>query len=509
MSVPHLMRGPRRSSPMPTVVVGGGLGGLSAAIYLALQGRSVLLYEKNERVGGKLNLHSAQGYTFDTGPSLLTMPWVLHDLFAAAGRNLHDYLELVPVDPICRYRWLDGTQFDAWQQLPRLIHAIEELEPADVQGLFRFLAYSSQIYSLIADRFLLHPFSGVQELFSPQMLRNGPRIDALRTMDSAVRDFFRSPYLRQVFNRYATYNGSSPYRTPATFNVIAYIEFAEGGWYVRGGMYQLARALLRLAEEVGVTIHTNCAVQQVLLDPHKRQVRGVCLADGTEQAAAQVIINADPRYAYTQLLPEQPAIRRTAHRLAQQEASCSGYVLLLGVARHYPQLAHHNIFFSHDYPREFAAIFEQHVPPADPTIYINASCVTDAEHAPDGHMNLFVLVNAPAANGRVNWSREAHGYRNIVLHRLEQMGLTNLSEHIAYERIITPCDFEQWFYAAGGAIYGSASNEPFAAFARPPLRAREAHGLYFTGGGTHPGGGIPLVLLSGRAVAQQVQADQS
>lgn len=491
------------ASAPPTVIVGGGLGGLSAAIHLATQGQPVVLYEKNERVGGKLNMHTAHGYTFDTGPSLLTMPWVLHDLFAAAGRTLNDYLELVPVDPICRYRWLDGTVFDAWQHLPRLLQAVHALEPADVSGLLRFLAYSGTIYRLIAERFLLHPFAGVQELLSPQMLRNGPRIDALRTMDAAVRSFFRSPYLRQVFNRYATYNGSSPYRTPATFNVIAYIEFAEGGWYVRGGMYQLARALLRLATELGVQIETGCAVQQVVLD-EQRRVRGVRLPDGSEQPAAQVIINADPRYAYTHLLP--PGFRM-AQQLAQQEASCSGYVLLLGINRRYPQLAHHNIFFSHDYPREFAAIFDQHVPPADPTIYINASCVSDPQHAPPDHMNLFVLVNAPVANGRVNWQREAHGYRNLVLHRLEQMGLEQISQHIAYEHIITPADLEQWFFASGGAIYGASSNTPLAAFARPPLRARQAQGLYFTGGGTHPGGGIPLVLLSGRAVAQQLQAD--
>jgi phytoene desaturase len=184
-------------------------------------------------------------------------------------------------------------------------------------------------------------------------------------------------------------------------------------------------------------------------------------------------------------------------------------VLLLGVDRVYDNLLHHTIFFSSDYEREFAAIFERRVPPPDPTIYICASSVSDPQHAPPGHMNLFVLVNAPSTNPRVNWAREAQGYRNLVIAKLERMGLTSVSSHIRYERIITPADLEARYNAPGGAIYGLASNQPWTAFLRPPLRARGIGGLYFAGGGTHPGGGIPLVLLSGRAAAQRVLADTS
>jgi phytoene desaturase len=486
----------------PIIVVGGGLGGLAAAIRLAARGRRVVLLEKNERVGGKLNLIAEEGYTFDTGPSLLTMPWVLRELFAAAGHRLEDELALVPSEPACRYRWPDGTRFDAHQSLPLLIQEIACLDTRDPAGFFRFMAYAARIYQAVAGPFLLRPFDGLRDLLTPATLRDVWAIDPLRTVDQAVRRFFHSPYLRQVFNRYATYNGSSPYRAPATFNLIAYIEFVEGAWYLRGGMYELARALERLAYELDVEIRTNCPVARVAVYGHT--ACGVVLEGGERLSAAAVVVNADPAYAYEALLPaEWP----TATRLARLEPSCSGFMLLLGIDRVYPELAHHNIFFSADYAGEFAAIFDKRIPSPDPTVYVCATSVSDPAHAPPGHMNLFVLVNAPALGPRFDWRGAAAGYRDLVVRKLERMGLGNLERHIGYERIITPEDLRTRYNAPGGAIYGIASNRPWTAFLRPPLRAREARGLYFVGGGTHPGGGIPLVLLSGQAVAERILAD--
>jgi phytoene desaturase len=268
-------------------------------------------------------------------------------------------------------------------------------------------------------------------------------------------------------------------------------------------MYALAEALRRLAEELGVELRTSAPVAEVTHAGGR--ACGVRLECGEHIQASQVVVNADPRYAYASLIPGGS---RTAARLARLEPSCSGFVLFLGVARDYPTLAHHNIFFSADYPREFAAIFAKRVPAVDPTVYVAATCRADPQHAPPGHMNLFVLVNAPAVSQRVDWAREAPGYRDLVIAKLERMGLAGLSQQIVYEQIWTPADIERRYNAAGGAIYGLASNNPFSAFLRPPLRARELGGLYFVGGGTHPGGGIPLVLLSGKAVAERVIADK-
>jgi phytoene desaturase len=490
------------SLTLPIVIVGGGLGGLAAAIRLAAHGRRVVLCEKNERVGGKLNIVAEEGYTFDTGPSLLTMPWVLRELFAAAGRRLEDELTLIQVDPTCRYRWPDGARFDAFQSLPLLMREIAQIEPRDAACFFRFMAYAERIYRAVAGPFLLRPFDGLRDLLTPAALRGAWAIDPFRTVDQAVRGFFRSPHLRQVFDRYATYSGSSPYRAPATFNLIAYIEFVEGAWYLRGGMYELARALERLACALGVEMRMCSPVAQVVV--REGAARGVILETGERLDAAAVIVNADPRYAYEAIIPDG---HRIAARLARLEPSCSGFVLLLGVDRVYSDLTHHNIFFSADYEREFAAIFDKRAPAPDPTVYVCATSISDPSHAPPGHMNLFVLVNVPALGSRLDWGREAAGYRDLVLHKLERMGLAGLDRHVVYERIITPEDLQSRYNAPGGAIYGLASNRPWTAFLRPPLRAREARGLFFVGGGTHPGGGIPLVLLSGRAVAERVLAE--
>ena len=487
---------------LPIVVVGGGLGGLAAAIRLAAHGRRVVLLEKNARVGGKLNMLAEAGYTFDTGPSLLTMPWVVRDLFAAAGQRMEDELTLIAVEPACRYRWHDGTCFDASQSLPLLLQAIARLEPRDVIGFFRFMAYAARIYDAAAAPFLLRPFDGLRDLLTPALLHAAPRIDPFRTVDQAVRTFFRSPYLRQVFDRYATYTGSSPYRAPATLNLIAFVEFAEGGWYVKGGMYELARALERLAGRLGVVIRTSSPVAQVVVQGGR--ARAVVLSDGEQLAAETVIVNADPRYAYESLLLGE---QRHVARIASLEPSCSGFILLLGVEQTYSMLAHHNIFFSSDGEREFAAIFDKRVPAPDPTVYVCATSLQDPEHAPPGHMNLFVLVGAPALGPRVDWNRELLGYRDLVVRKLERMGLADLDRRIVYERLIPPEDLQARYNAWGGAIYGSASNRPWTAFLRPPQRAPGIRRLYFVGGGSHPGGGIPLVLLSGRAVADRVLAE--
>jgi phytoene desaturase len=479
--------------------VGAGLGGLATAIHLAHQGHQVIILEKNERVGGKLNLHEAAGYTFDTGPSILTMPWVIDDLFTSVGRSRAAYLDIWPLDRTCRYQWPDGTRFDAWQSLPRLVQEIERLSPPDVNGFLRFLTYAGRIYDIVADTFLLHPFDGIGDLLTPRLLRDGRHIDSLRSVDAATHNFFRSSSLRQIINRYATYNGSSPYQLPATFNIIAYIEFIQGGWYIQGGMYRLAEALLQLAGELGVQVHTSTPVRTIV--QKNGRACGVDLANGQRIEGDFVVVNADPTYTYQTLLPGQ---ERMAARLSRMEPSCSGFILMLGIDQVYEQLIHHNIFFSQDYRGEFAAIFDKRVPAVDPTIYICPSSVSDPQHAPHGHMNLFLLINAPALNGRINWTRETPGYRDLVLAKLERMGLDNLRQHIVYEATMTPLDLQQCYNAAAGAIYGLSSNNRFAAFLRPPIRARNIQHLYFVGGGTHPGGGIPLVLLSGRAAARRI-----
>jgi len=492
------------------VVIGAGIGGLATAIRLAVGGYRVRLLEQNARVGGKLNLVEHQGFSFDTGPSLITMPDVFRQLFTTAGARLEDELEFVRLDPICRYWYPDGTRFDASTDISRMVAEIERLDQRDVAGFLAFLTYARRLYAVAAEPFLFHALEGPLDVGRRLVRGRYPLRDVLRvlspgSLDALVRRYFHSPYLRQLFDRYATYTGSAPYWTPAVYAIIPYVEYSMGAWYLRGGIYTLARALQRLAERHGVEIRTGCAVTQIVVKDGRSC--GVMLADGSSLAADAVVANADVADVYRRLLPREGRRVYAQAALDRLEPSCSGFVLLLGVDRQYPHLEHHNILFSADYPAEFADLFVRRIAPRDPTVYICRSTRTDPTQAPPGHDNLFVLVNAPYLSDAFDWERQSLAYRDLVLDKLARVGLSDLRQHIVVERMITPRDFERLYHANRGAIYGLSAHGRFAPLRRPGNRARAVRGLYFVGGSTHPGGGVPLVVLSARIVADLVVQD--
>lgn len=518
--------------PKHCSIIGAGIGGLSAAIHLATLGYRVDLLERQPQVGGKLNYIYKDGFHFDTGPSLLTMPYVLRELFQAAGRRVEDYLDLIPLDITCRYFYRDGLILNAWRDHDRLAAEFARLNEHDGEALGRFIQYSRSIFQGAADPFLYHSLGGPMaalQAFLRYVLRgqdgqreldaalDGGMLERLRamlaalspqTLDQSVRSFFEDEHLRQLFDRYATYNGSSPYQVSAVYSIIPYVELADGGWYPRGGIYELARALERLARELGVNIQTGCDVQRILVE--RGAARGVVLADGHVLRSDLVVANSDVVTTHRTLL--SPAVRdeRMVQQLEQLEPSCSGFVLMLGTDKEYPQLAHHNIFFSDDYPAEFEDLFVRRVPLNDPTIYICATTRTDPSQAPAGHENLFVLVNAPYLTEASDWHNTAPAYRERILDLLagyQQIDLGDLREHIVCEAMLTPEDFRERYGANAGSIYGLSSNARMAPFVRPGNRSKTIRGLYFVGGSTHPGGGVPLVMLSGRIVAGLVHED--
>ncbi len=481
------------------VIIGAGIGGLAAAIRLAAQGVRVCILEKNATIGGKVNVHRADGYTFDTGASLLTMRHIIEDLFASANRRLEDYLTLEKLDPVCRYNWTDGATFDASSDLEKTEDEIRRLAPADLEGFRKFLADSKRKYEVAERTFLAHSLNDLPKLVRPRYARDLAAISTLRTLSTHIERYFKSPRLRQLFCRFATYNGSSPYRTPATFALIPYVEFGLGAWYVRGGMYELPRALEKLARELSVEIRNEAEVEKIIIE--NGAARGVRLMSGEELKADAVIANSDTIETYRSLIESGARKSFSDEKLNRFEPSSSGFVLLVGATRRYESLAHHNIFFSDDYPQEFHALFEKLRPADDPTIYVCATSRTDDTQAPAGHENLFILVNAPATSERTDWTREADDYREMIISKLETFGLENLRASMDYTHTITPEDFRTTYRANRGALYGISSNKRINAFLRPPNRSRDIRNLYFAGGATHPGGGIPLVLLSGKMAA--------
>jgi phytoene desaturase len=487
----------------PIAIIGGGIGGLSAAIRLTVAGWQVVLFEQNERVGGKMSEVCAAGYRWDTGPSVITMRPVFEELFAVAGRRMEEYLSLQPVEPLTRYFYRDGTALDATSNLAAMTRQIEAIEPRDVEGYLRFLAYAARLHRITGPTFVYSEPPTLSRLLRLPVL-DLFKVDPWLTMDRAIRRHVHSPHLRQLLGRFATYVGASPFLAPATLSVIAHVELAGGVWYPQGGVYAIARALARLATELGVVIHTSTPVAQILV--RNGQVRGVQLDNGTGVEATAVVANVDVATVYQKLLPREASTPQRVSRLASLPTSCSGYVLLLGVEKQHPQLAHHNIFFPVDYGREFDDLFGRGLPPGDPTIYLAITAKSDPGHAPPGCENWFVLVNAPPLGPSFDWSRQEQAYREVVFQTLARFGL-DVQSQIRYTKAITPVDLAERTGAWRGALYGISSNEALNAFRRPHNRDPHVRGLYFAGGTTHPGGGVPMVALSAKVVAQLIARD--
>lgn len=478
------------------IIIGAGIGGLSAAIRLAAAGQEVIIFEQNAAHGGKMSRLQAEGFTWDRGPSVITMRHVFEELFKSADRRLEDYLTLEAVDPLTRYFYPDGSVFDATRELPRMLAQIQAMEPRDVEGYLNFLAYTARLHRITGPVFI-YDQPPTWRSFLRVPFQDWLQVDGLRSMDTAIQSYLRNPKLRQFLGRFATYIGASPYLAPATLNVIAHVELNQGVWYPRGGIYQIAQAFSGLAAELGVQIHYQSQVARIVVKDG--QVKGVDLSTGKHIPAKQVISNLDATSTHQILLGQTDSPQKV-------EVSGSGFILLLGVSRQHPELAHHNIFFSGDYAREFEQIFGQGVPADDPTIYAAITSKTDRQHAPQGCENWFVLVNAPPLGHHYDWSSQADAYRQLLLNRLSARGY-DLRPALRYQAMITPKDLQQETGGWLGALYGASSNSRWTAFRRPHNRHKRVKGLYFAGGSTHPGGGVPMVTLSGKVAAEMVLAD--
>lgn len=483
------------SRQQAAVVIGGGLGGLAVALRLAATGRRVVVCEAGPTLGGKMNRWSSDGFVFDTGPSLITMPWVFAELFDAAGSRMDDHLRLERLDPLARYVFADGTAFEYGGSMPAWLETVRQLEPKDVAGFWSFMHLGARIFALSNATFFRRAPFEPPDRQALRALLGMPLRGAWGNYHETVARHFRSPHLRQFYDRYPTYVGSSPYAAPATLAIIPYIEMAFGGWYVHGGLYRIVEALRDLCAARGVELRTNAPV--VGIDRRDGRVCGVELADGEHIAAGVVVTNGDasdvPR------LLKQPGARG----LPAAERSMSGVVFLAGVRRPLPEVAHHSVYFSADYQREFDEIFGRRVFPEDPTVYVNVSSRTDRTVAPGNGETLFVMANAPANDGA--WSDgQVTDVRRRVFGRLKRGGFPDIEPDIVTFDTWTPTRLAERYGAPGGAIYGTHSHGWRRAFRRPPNKDPEIGGLYYVGGSTHPGGGTPTVLMSARITADLV-----
>lgn len=482
------------------IVIGGGLGGLSAAVQLAHAGKQVTLLERNPTLGGKCNLREWEAFKFDTGPSLLTMPFVVDELFANIGRRREDYLEFTLVSPACRYFYPNGRVFDAPGTMEGFREAIHREFPEDADGFDRFIEYCRNLWEVSGELFLFNRLEwALLKKIRPKHALAG--LAALRpwTLRQAVEHYFKSPELRQLFTRFATYNGSHAWKMPATFNVISYVEMEFGSWHIQGGIYALVEAMAKVAGEQGVELRTTSPVAALTFSPDGRRVTGVELVDGETLSADQVIVNADGVGALTgPLFARHPKAAAWRGYWESREASSSGDVHLLAIDGVCDELVCHNIFFNEDYRQEFTDMFDEPKPLRDPTLYIAAPCKIDASQAPAGKEAWFLLVNAPDTKQSPAWPEayEAHVHAKLA-ERLPWFS----PEKVLWKQNLPPTFLRDAYGAWHGAIYGPASNSRRAAFLRLRHRA-PVEGVYFASGSSHPGGGIPLVLTSGRLAAE-------
>jgi len=496
----------------PIGVVGGGLGGLAAACTLAARGHRVILFERNDWLGGKAAVLQGNGFRFDMGPTILTLPSVLRKIFAEAGRTLDDYLDLMPLDPQWRCFFEDGSQLDLVADTAAMEERLDAFaDDARCAAGYRRFMYVSQRLHEVSDRFFFWKSVGsikdtlnVGQSFSPSVVSDVVSLRFGRSVAGLVRSCIPDHRVAQMVDHFTQYVGSAPDSSPAVLCGIAHMQTSEGVWYPRGGIKAVPEALVRLATELGVEFRTAAQVQRILVEDGV--VRGIELSDGEIVPLAAVVSNSDCVRTHRELLGGEARKRFEGRR--KYEPACSGVVLYLGLRKRYDQLLHHNFVFSQDPDAEFDAIYRQGVPAPDPTCYVCAPAQSDPDVAPAGGDALYVLVHTPYLRPGHDWRELFPAYRRVILDKLARTaGLEDLEERIVFEDRLTPEDIHRRYHVLDGAIYGIASHGRFLGAFKPANRSPDVEGLYCAGGAAHPGPGMPMVLMSGWIAADALHTD--
>ncbi len=486
------------------IIIGSGMGALSSAVHLAAAGFGVTIFEVSSKTGGKMNELIADKFRFDLGPSVLTMPFVLKELFAFAGRSYSEYFKIFKIDPVSRNFFRNSPSVDTGSDVVQMAEQVSQLSSQDSSLLKSYFDYAAKMYENSADIFLFNPIHEIGRLVkmgSPAMALTPFKIDAFKTMHKRNAKFFESENIIKIFDRYATYNGSSPYLVPATLNMIAHVELTMGTYYVKGGMYRIAESLTELCRELGVRINLESEVEEILIED--KTAKGVKV-NGSNIYSDYTIANSDVAYTLNKLIKSDS---EAAGKYAKLEPSISGMLFLWGVRRKSKDMALHNVFFSDDYKAEFKQIFDNNIPPKDPTTYVSITSKMDRDHAPSGYENWYVLLNMPYLKKDIDWAFEKKRMKKKVIKRLKDNAI-EIENDIVFENAISPEDLEKMYNTNRGSIYGISSNSRMSAFKRHPNRSRDFKNLYFCGGSVHPGGGVPLTLLSGRHAALLISENE-
>jgi phytoene desaturase len=476
-----------------SVVIGSGIAGLASAIRLAAKGYAVEVYEANDYPGGKLREMHMQGYRFDMGPSVFTVPQLIDELFTLCGKNPRDYFTYSRLEENFKYFFADGTSINAYGDKDKFAQELAVKSKDPIANFHKYVANIQAKYNITNEVFIENSIHVFKNFLTRRVLHgilNFHRIGAFTTMNRGNRTFFKDPNLVQLFNHYASYVGSNPLVAPATLNVISHFVIAKGVFIVDTGMYTLVKALVKLAEDMGVKFHYSTLVHEIVLE-HKRAV-GIRTDAGVKRYDV-VVSNVDIYHTYKKLLPsvKQPEL------ILRQAKSSSIIGFYWGINQQNPQLGVHNMLFAGNEKNEYDAVFKANTVSDDPSVYI---CIT-AKHipadAPAGGENWFVIVTAPNNTGQ-NWDELVKRARKTVIDKIKRRLNIDVEKLIVCEDVLTPPIIERNYRSAFGAIFGNSSNSKFSAFLRHPNFSRKIKGLYFVGGSVHPGSGIPMCLNSAK-----------
>ena len=483
------------------LIIGSGIAGIASAIRMAVKGFQVDVFEANQYPGGKLSEIQIEGYRFDAGPSLFTLPDQVEELFRLAGKNPQDHFEYLKLPVACHYFWEDGKQIKAYAELDQFADEVESKLGASGCSIRKALEESAFIYDHLSPLFMHRSLHKLDTWTNPQALKSYLKMGKLgifSTMNEANEKLFGNPKLVQLFNRYATYNGSNPYQTPATLNIIPHLEFNIGAFFPKKGMHDITQSLHKLSMELGVRYHFGEKVEEILVE--NGEAKGIRVGDQTHQADL-VINNMDMVNAYKTILKKQ----KQPKRLLDQPKSSSALIFYWGIKRNFQELDLHNIFFSDNYLEEFEHIFKKGTITSDPTVYVNITSVYKPDDAPADCMNWFTMINVPNNQGQ-DWDSLIAEARKNIIHKLNRILKTDVESLIEVEEILDPRTIESKTSSAQGALYGNSSNNKFAAFLRHANFSSSIKNLYFCGGSVHPGGGIPLCLLSAKIMSEMIPA---
>ncbi len=482
------------------IVIGAGIGGIATAARLARAGRQVTVLEKCEKPGGRCGRMVVDGYTFDTGATLFMMPELYAQTFAALGEHMQEHLDLRRIDPTYHLTFPDLSQLQLTSDLQQMRLRLEAFEPGSFERMLHYLGEAGRIYDLSLPRVLGRDYRSLPEFINPRMVHLFMQVKALTRHTDYVRRFFKDPRLQMAFTFQDMYMGLSPYDSPATYSLMQYTELADGLWYPMGGMYRVVEVLTGIAEKLGVHFIYNAPVKQILVEG--AAATGVRLADGKVLPAGTVVANADLGYVYRALLPDAAA----ADRIERKEYGCSTIMFYWGLDKQYPQLGPHNLFLCGDYRASFEDIFKRSGMPEEPNFYIHAPVRMDPSMAPAGHDTWYIAVPVGHLNDKVpqDWPRMQAQARAFILQRLARLGLTDVAAHIRTEVSFIPQDWQERYNLPFGSTHGLSHKLTQMAYLRPHNRHNRYHNLYFVGASTHPGTGVPTVLISAGLAANRI-----